>query len=321
MNSCMPFDRGLVETIPVNRSAVERRAASLGGRRTFKVESQVAALVRALQCMDLTTLAGDDTPGRVERLCAKARNPVRREILHALGITDPITVGAVCVYYAQVATAVAALRGSGIPVAAVSTDFPDGQNSPHGMKLEQIAAAIDAGATEIDIVISRAHVLTGNWRALYDEIVDFRAACEDRAKLKTILGTGNLAPLALVAKASAVAIMAGADTIKTSTGKEPVNATLPVGLTMVRPMRRFRDEMPEEQRRVVGFKPAGGIRTAKDVMLWMSLMLEELGEAWTKPDRLRIGASGLLTDIERQLDVLASGDPSAYAATNHQPMA
>lgn len=318
MNTPLPFDHGLVESICVNRSAVERRAATLGTRRTFKVESQAAALVRAVQCMDLTTLAGDDTPGRVERLCAKGRNPVRRDVLRTLGIADPITVGAICVYHAEAATAVAALRGSGVPVAAVSTDFPDGQNSPHEVKLTQIAAAIEAGATEIDIVITRAHALTGNWCALYDEVVGFRTACGDKAKLKTILGTGNLGTLERVAKASAVAIMAGADMIKTSTGKEGVNATLPVGLTMVRQIRRFRDEVPEAQRRVVGFKPAGGIRTAKDVMVWLTLMLEELGEAWTKPDRFRIGASGLLTDIERQLEHLATGQ---YAATHHQPMA
>lgn len=319
MNTPMSFDPGLIESIRVNRPAAERRAGTIGTRRTWKQESQVAVLIRAIQCMDLTTLAGDDTPGRVARLCAKGKSPVRREILEKLlgEGHEPIRVGAICVYHAQVEEAVQCLRGSGIPVAAVSTSFPDGQG-PFETRLREIELSIAAGATEIDIVIPRAFALTGNWRALYGFVFACREMCGDRAKLKVILGTGNLGTLEIVAKASACAIMAGADTIKTSTGKEGVNATLPVGLTMVRQIRRFRDEVPEEQRRTIGFKPAGGIQTAGDVMKWFSLMLEELGEEWTHPDKFRIGASSLLSDIERQLERLATG---RYAARHHQPAA
>lgn len=313
----MPFEPRLIESIRVDTPAALRRAATLGGRRSFKVEAQVAALIRAIQCMDLTTLDGGDTAGRVQRLCAKGLNPVRREILAALGLGDlDLTVGAICVYHAQVVEAVKCLKGR-IPVAAVSTSFPDGQG-PLETRLQEIKLSIEAGAKEIDIVIQRELVLTEDWRGLYNLVVAFRNQCADHAKLKTILGTGNLGTLENVAKASACAIMAGADTIKTSTGKEPVNATIPVGLIMVRQIRRFRDEMPEAFQRVVGFKPAGGIRTAKDAMLWLSLMLEELGEEWTKPELLRFGASGLLTDIERQLEHLATG---RYAADYHQPAA
>lgn len=314
MNQPMPFDAGLVRWTHVNTSAVERRAASLGGRRMFKVEAQVAALLRAALCMDLTTLAGDDTPGRVKRLCAKALNPVRREILAALGVETPITVGAVCVYPALVPAAVKALAGR-LPVASVATDFPSGQ-MPTELKLPEITWAIEQGATEIDVVINRGAALEGRWRDVYDEIVAFRQACGERAKLKTILGVGNLGTLLNVARAAAVAIMAGSDTIKTSTGFEPTNATIPAGLVMVREMRRFMTEF--DPNLILGFKPAGGIKDAAGAMRWLALILEELGEAWTHPDRFRIGASALLTDIERQLEHLATGQ---YAATHHQPMA
>ena len=314
-NSPIPFDLGLVQSIRVNRSAVEARAAELGTRRTFKVEAQVAAYLTAIRCIDLTTLAGDDTPGRVARLCAKALAPLEHDILAPLGISSlPLTVGAVCVYPAQVKTAVQCLNGR-IPVASVATGFPSGQTFLD-VKLKEIDLAIKAGAAEIDVVISREKVLTGKWKALYDEIISYRQVCAQRAKLKTILGVGNLETLTNVAAASAVAIMAGSDIIKTSTGFEPTNATLTSGLTMVRQIRRFTDLGALGDQRV-GFKPAGGIRTAKDSMLWLTLMLEELGVEWTKPNLFRIGASGLLTDIERQLRHLAYG---RYSNAQYHPM-
>jgi deoxyribose-phosphate aldolase len=306
------LDLSVVKALRINRSAVERRTATLPGRRTVKKEWQAAWLLRAISCMDLTTLAGDDTPGNVRRLCAKAAHPLKPELVQALGIADlGLTTGAVCVYHQYVATAVEALRGTGIPVAAVSTGFPAGL-SPFEQRLAEIHASVAAGATEIDIVITRAHVLTGNWEALYDEVRAFRAACGD-AHLKTILGVGELATLTNVARASMVAMMAGSDFIKTSTGKETSNATLPVGLVMTRMIREYGERTGYE----VGFKPAGGIRTAKQALDWLVLMKEELGDRWLRPHLFRFGASGLLTDVERQLEHFVTG---RYAAAYRQPM-
>lgn len=315
VNSPIPFDEGLVNSVRVNRSAIERRTATLSTRRTFKVESQTAAYLRAIQCLDLTTLAGDDTPGRVERLCAKALTPLSAELQELLGITDlTFTVGAVCVYHNLVETAIRCIRGK-IPVAAVSTGFPAGQ-TPFKAKLAEFEASLEAGAAEIDIVISRPLVLLGKWRELYEEIREFRYSCGERAKIKTILGVGNLGTFENIAKASVVAILAGSDFIKTSTGFELTNATLEAGLVMVREIRRLQDIYGEKNLRV-GFKPAGGIRTAKDAAAWLILMREELGEEWTKPELFRIGASTLLNDLERQLSHLATG---RYSATHHHPL-
>jgi deoxyribose-phosphate aldolase len=306
------LDLEVVSATRVNRSAAERRAASLPGRRTVKKEWQAAWLLRAISCMDLTTLAGDDTAGNVKRLCAKARHPVRGDLLEALGVADlGLTVGAVCVYHAHVATAVEALAGSGIPVAAVSTGFPAGL-SPMPQRIAEIRASVAAGATEIDVVITRGHVLRGDWQALYDEVRAFRDACGE-AHLKTILGVGELGTLTNVARASQVAMMAGSDVIKTSTGKEATNATLPVGLVMVRQIRDYL----ERTGHVVGFKPAGGIRTAKQSLDWLVLIKEELGDRWLRPDLFRFGASGLLTDIERQLEHFVTG---RYSAAHRHPM-
>src|SRR5438105_1125842 len=311
-NPGMPLDMDWVRQVRINRSAVERRAVTIPTRRTVKKEWQVAWLLRAITCIDLTTLAGDDTPGNVLRLCAKARHPVRRELLEALGVGDlDLKVGAVCVYHNLVPVAVEALRGSGIPVAAVSTGFPAGQIA-FEQKLEEIAASVEAGAAEIDIVISRAHVLTGNWQALYDEVRAFRAACGD-AHMKTILATHELATLRNVDMASLVCMMAGADFIKTSTGKEPVNATLPFGVVMTRAIREYFERTGYK----VGFKPAGGIRSAKQSLDWLILMKEELGNDWVNNTLFRIGASGLLADIERQLSYFVTGH---YAAAHHNPM-
>lgn len=312
-NPGFPFELDWIRDVRVNRSAVERRAATIGTRRSVKKEWQAAWLLRAITLIDLTTLAGDDTPGNVVRLCAKARNPVRADLLEALGVRDlPIRTAAVCVYHAYVRTAAEALRGTGIPVAAVSTGFPAGL-SPFPQRLAEIRASVAAGAAEIDVVITRAHVLTGNWEALYDEVRAFREAC-GAAHLKTILATGELATLRNAARASVVCMMGGADFIKTSTGKEGVNATLPVSLVMVRAIRDYLERTGHR----VGFKPAGGIRSAKQAIEWMLLMKEELGTRWLEPDLFRFGASSLLTDIERQLEHHATG---RYSAAYRHPMA
>ena len=300
------------EDVQVNLSAAERRAASLPARRSVKKNYQAAWLVKALQCIDLTTLAGDDTPGRVHRLCAKAKRPLRDDIVRALGLNDMPTVGAVCVYPAMVPHAVKALEGSGIPVASVATGFPAGL-TPLPQRLAEIRYAVEQGAKEIDIVIHRAQVLTQDWAALHDEIAAMRQACGE-AHMKAILATGDLKTLRNVYKASMVAMQAGADFIKTSTGKEDVNATLPVSLTMVRALRDY-GELTGFQ---IGFKPAGGLKTAKDAMNWLILMKEELGRRWLEPDLFRIGASSMLGDIERQLEHHVTG---RYAATSHQPLA
>ena len=311
-NPGMPLELDWVEDVRVNRSAVERRTATLTKRRTVKKEWQAAWLLRAVTLMDLTSLSGDDTPGRIRRLCAKARQPVRVDLLEAMGAEHlPVRVAAVCVYHAFVEAAVEALRGSGIPVAAVSTGFPAGLN-PLPERVAEIKASVAAGAREIDVVITRAHVLTQDWRALYAEVQAFRAASGD-AHLKTILATGELATLRNVARASLVCMMAGADFIKTSTGKESVNATLPVGLVMVRSIREYRERTGYS----VGFKPAGGIRSAKDALDWLILMKEELGDPWLRPELFRLGASSLLTDIERQLEYFVTG---RYSAAYRHPM-
>ncbi|HEY0283077.1 MAG TPA: deoxyribose-phosphate aldolase [Rhizomicrobium sp.] len=317
-NSVAAFDPDLIDSVRVNRSAAERRVATLPGRRTVKKEWQAAWFVRAVQCIDLTTLSGDDTPGRVRRICAKARQPVRQDLLEAMGLGEAgITTGAVCVYHAMVETAVEALRGTDIPVAAVSTGFPAGL-TPLPLRIKEVEASVAAGAREIDIVLNRSNVLTGNYRAVYDEVRAFREACGARgacgeAHLKTIIGAGDLGTLTNVGRASMACMMAGADFIKTSTGKEAVNATLPFALTMVRAIRTWRELTGYK----VGFKPAGGISAAKDVLNYQFVMKEELGNDWLRPNLFRIGASSLLTDIERQLDHFVSG---RYSSAHRHPM-
>jgi len=304
LNPGTALDLARVLAVRVNQPGVARRTASLAARRSVKKDFQAAWLVKAIQCMDLTTLSGDDTPGRVHRLCAKARRPLRADLMAALGL-DTLRVGAVCVYHEMVAPAVAQLDGSGIPVAVVSTGFPAGL-TPMETKLREIELSVAAGATEVDIVISRRHGLTHDWQALYDEVKAFRAACGD-AHLKAILATGELQTLENVARASWVCMMAGADFIKTSTGKEGVNATLDVSLVMVRAIREFH----EETGHTVGYKPAGGISNAKTALNYLALIKEELGNRWLTPDLFRFGASSLLTDIERQLEHHVTGHYSA----------
>ncbi|HEY4940318.1 MAG TPA: deoxyribose-phosphate aldolase [Rhizomicrobium sp.] len=311
-NPGIAFDADAIDSLRINRSAAERRIATLPGRRSVKKEWQAAWLLKAVTCMDLTTLSGDDTAGRVHRLCAKARQPVRQDVLDAMGMGEAgITVGAVCVYHNMVGTAVKALEGTVIPVAAVSTGFPAGL-SPLPLRIKEIEASVAAGAREIDIVIDRGHILTGNTKAVYDEMKAFREACGP-AHVKAIIGAGDLGTLTNVARASMACMMAGADFIKTSTGKEPTNATLPFALIMTRMIRAYH-EMTGYR---IGFKPAGGISTAKDAINYLTVMKEELGLPWMQPDLFRLGASSLLTDIERQLDHFVTGH---YSAAHRHPM-
>jgi len=312
-NSGIPLDLNWIQHVRVNTSAVERRAQSQVARRTVKKEWQAAWLLRAISCMDLTTLSGDDTDERVRRLCAKARQPLQQELVHKLGIEElGIKVAAVCVYHVFIETARHALEGSRVRVAAVSTGFPAGL-SPLAERVAEIRRSVEAGADEIDVVITRAHVFGSRWQALYDEIATFKQAC-GAAHMKVILGTGDLLTLRNVARASYVAMMAGADFIKTSTGKEPTNATLPVSLVMVRAIRDY----AQQTGMAVGFKPAGGIRTAKQSLDWLAMMKEELDNSWLRAEMFRFGASGLLGDIERQLDHHATG---RYSAEYRHPIA
>jgi len=312
-NRGIPLDLNWIQEIRANTSAVERRAQSQVARRTVKKEWQAAWLLRAITCMDLTTLSGDDTDERVRRLCAKAKYPIQQEIVHKLGVAElRIKVAAVCVYHTFVETALHALDGSGVRVAAVSTGFPAGL-SPLAERVAEIRRSVEAGAQEIDVVITRAYVFGGRWQALYDEIAAFKHACGS-VHMKVILGSGDLLTLRNVGRASFVAMMAGADFIKTSTGKEPTNATLPVSLVMARAIREY----AQQTGMAVGFKPAGGIRTAKQSLDWLAMMKEELGQSWMQAELFRFGASGLLADIERQLEHHATG---RYSAEYRHPIA
>jgi deoxyribose-phosphate aldolase len=309
----VPLELDWIQGVRVNRSAVERRAQTLGTRRTVKREWQAAWLLRAVSLMDLTTLSGDDTTGYVRRLCSKAVQPVRQDLLDALGVGQiGLHVAAVCVYHQMVATAAQALRDTGVSVAAASAGFPAGL-SPFPIRVAEVRSSVAAGANEIDVVITRGHVLTGSWEVLYDEVRALRNACGD-AHVKVILGTGELGTLSNVARASLVAMMAGADFIKTSTGKESVNAELPVGLVMARTIREYF----ERTGHAVGLKPAGGIRTAKQSLDWLTLIKEELGARWMSPAFFRLGASSLLGDIERQLEHHVTG---RYSASHRHPIA
>ncbi len=303
-NDGIALDLSWVKSVQANTSAIERRAATLPGRRSVKKDYQAAWLCKAISLMDLTTLSGDDTEGRVRRLCAKARQPVRPDLLKALGM-DGLTTAAICVYHDMVDTAVDALRGTNIPVAAVSTGFPAGL-SPFKFRIAEIGESVNAGAEEIDIVITRRHVLQGNWQALYNEMAEMRAAC-GQAHVKALLATGELGSFRNVARASVVCMMAGADFIKTSTGKESVNATLPVTLTMIRTIREYHERTGIR----IGYKPAGGISKAKDALVYLSMIKDELGDRWLQPDLFRFGASSLLGDIERQLEHHVTGGYSA----------
>ena len=306
-NQGLPYDEKLFLDISVNMSAIERRCATAVKRRAVKKESQVAWLLKAISCIDLTTLSGDDTPGRVRRLCAKAKSPIKRDLVDSLDVEElNLNVGAVCVYHDMITHAKAALAGSEIPIAAVSTGFPAGL-TPFKLKVLEIHESVAAGADEIDVVISRKHVLNGDWKKLYDEVKEYKAACGS-SHLKTILATGELGTLRNVAKASWVSMMAGADFIKTSTGKESINATLPVTLVMLRAIRDYFELTGQR----IGYKPAGGISKAKDSINYLILVNEELGRNWLTPNLFRFGASSLLADIERQLEFYSTGNYSAF---------
>ena len=313
-NPGLPLDLAMFMDRQVNRSAVERRVATLPKRRSVKKEWQAAWLLKAITLMDLTTLSGDDTPGRVRRLAAKAKQPLRQDLVEGLGMNGKdLTVAAVCVYPNRVRDAVEALHGAGIPVAAVATGFPSGQ-VPLEPQLVDTERLIEMGAREIDMVISRDYVHTGNWQALYDEVRAFREACGAAAHLKTIIETGELGTLTNVYRASMVSMQAGADFVKTSTGKAKVNATPAFGLVM---MRAIRDYYRLTGYRV-GFKGAGGISSAKAAIDWLILAKEELGDEWLTPALFRFGASSLLGDIERQLWHHVYG---RYAAAHYMPLA
>ena len=312
-NRGMALNLDWVKQARANTSAVERRAQTHTARRTVKKDWQAAWLLRAITCMDLTTLSGDDTDERVRRLCAKGRQPIQQDLVKQLGIESlNIQVAAICVYHRFVETARRALEGSSVQVAAVATGFPAGL-SPLSERIAEIRRSIEAGAQEIDVVITRALVFSSRWQELYDEIAAFKQACGP-VHMKVILGTGDLLTLRNVARASFVAMMAGADFIKTSTGKEPTNATLPVGFVMTRAVREY----AQETGMAVGFKAAGGIRTAKQSMEWLALMKEELGLSWMRAELFRFGASGLLNDIERQLEHQVTG---RYSADYRHPLA
>ena len=305
-NLGLDLDLDWVLSTQANTSAIERRANNIGTRRSIKKQYQAAWLLKAITLIDLTTLSGDDTERRVERLCAKGKKPINENLALALGVNDlAITVGAICVYHEMVKTAVMALKDSNIPVAAVSTGFPAGL-SPLNLRIKEIRESVRAGAAEIDIVISRRHVLNGNWKALFKEVKSFKEACGE-SHMKAILATGELGTLRNVARASIVCMMAGADFIKTSTGKENINSTLPVTLTMLRQIRDYYEKTGYH----VGYKPAGGISKAKDALIYLSLIKDELGDRWLYPDLFRFGASSLLGDIERQLDHFNTGQYSA----------
>ncbi len=290
-----------IDDVQVNLSAVERRTVSLTKRRTVKKEYQAAWLLKSITLLDLTTLNGDDTFGKVDRLCQKALQPISLSILNSLELEgENVLVGAVCVYHNLVSHAKKQLQDK-LPIAAVSTGFPAGLSSFETRKKE-ITNSIKAGADEIDIVINRAYVLQNDWQRLYDEVRTFKEIARDK-KIKTILGVGDLETMRNVAKASLVCMMAGADFIKTSTGKEKINANLNNSLVMLRMIREFYDYSGKK----IGFKPAGGISTAKSVLEFLILVYEELGNTWVDPSLLRVGASSLLIDIERQLHHFAAG--------------
>ncbi len=300
-NYFFDLDTSWIDNIQINLSAIERRTSTLVKRRTVKKEFQVAWLLKAISLIDLTTLSGDDTFGKVEKLCNKALNPIDNYILDDLGLKkNQVKVGAVCVYHHLIKDCKKLIKNQ-LPIAAVSTGFPAGLSS-YMTRKKEISDSIKVGADEIDIVINRGYVLQNNWIKLYEEVRSFKETA-GKTKIKAILGVGDLETLRNVAKASLVCMMAGADFIKTSTGKESTNANLNNSLVMLRMIRDFYAKTGK----MIGFKPAGGISTSKSVLEFLILVAEELGFEWVNPKLLRIGASSLLIDIERQLYHYTSG--------------
>src|SRR6267378_1838773 len=283
----LPLKQRLPRIGSIDQVAVEQRAAELA-KRSIKKEAKVWALELAMRCCDLTTLEGQDTPGKVAALCSKAIRP---------DPSDPNvpSVAAVCVYPNLVPTAKERLQGTGVKVASVATYFPSGQ-APLDVKVRDVEDAVAVGADEIDMVIDRGAFLSGRYAKVYDEIVRVKEACGD-AHLKVILETGELGTYDNVRRASLVAMAAGADFIKTSTGKLPSAATLPVALVMLEAIR----DVFEETGRMIGMKPAGGIRQAKQAVQYLVQLHETLGVEWLTPDLYRLGASSLLNDVLMQL--------------------
>uniref|UniRef100_A0A6B2E6Z7 deoxyribose-phosphate aldolase n=1 Tax=Phlebotomus kandelakii TaxID=1109342 RepID=A0A6B2E6Z7_9DIPT len=299
----IPFEPSWFEQNQVNLRSVEDSVKLLVSRNSVSHPLNVKAwALKALTLTDLTTLSGDDTKANVLNLCLRAAFPFPEHVLDSLGLDEAtknkIHTAAVCVYPSRVPDARQTLSELGklndIPIAAVATGFPSGQY-PLSTRLEEIKCAIESGATEIDIVIDRGLALQGHWQDLYNEILAMRRACGNLAHLKAILGIGELGTMKNVYMASMVAMMAGADFIKTSTGKESVNATLPVGLVMIRAIQDFQRKTGKK----IGLKPAGGVRTVKEAIAWMTLIKETLGNDWLQPHLFRFGASGLLGDIEK----------------------
>ncbi len=276
----------------VDKVYVEERAAALG-KRSIKKATKVAGLKLAISMMDLTTLEGKDTPGKVLMMCQKARWPHEAE--------GTPSCAAVCVYPNLVPVAKKALEGSTVKVASVATAFPSGQ-SPLDVKLDDVRRAVDFGADEIDMVIDRGALLTGDFGKVYDEIVATKEACGP-AHLKVILETGEIGTYDNVRKASQIAMLAGADFIKTSTGKIQPAATPPVTLVMLEAIRDFFYKTGKR----IGMKPAGGIRTAKQALHYLVMVKETLGDAWLTPDMFRFGASTLLNDVLMQLEKERTG--------------
>lgn len=309
----MPFDAGILASIHVAKPQVDADAVDLLARRTFKGPSQVQADLIIPGVIDFTALGGKDSRSNIIRLARRALAPVNQQLLNKLGYPSlRLTTGAVCVYPRQVGHAAEIIMGQ-IPIAVVATDFPHGQNSILKLRCQQIKDAVADGANEVDIVIVGEFALNQDWRKLYDELVAMKEAC-GLARMKVILRIGDIEDYELIAKATAVAIMAGACFVKTSTGMEAVNATFPVGLIMMRIIRRFFYEF--DLGRMVGFKPAGGIRSAADARKWLILMFEELGRIdrrWISPELFRLGASGLLDDLILQLMTNAEGGGENYA--------
>jgi deoxyribose-phosphate aldolase len=289
----LPLEPRLPRIGSIDQVAVEARAGELA-KRSIKKDAKLFALDLAIRCMDLTTLEGSDTPGKVAALCSKAIRPDPSD-------ASVPSVAAVCVYPNLVPVARERLEGSGVKVASVATAFPSGQ-SPLDAKLDEVRWVVEHGADEVDMVIDRGAFLSGRYAKVYDEIVRVKEAAGD-AHLKVILETGELGTYDNVRRASLLAMAAGADFIKTSTGKLPSAATLPVALVMLEAIR----DVHEETGRIVGFKPAGGIRNAKQAIQHLVLVHETLGPDWLTPDLYRIGASSLLNDVLMQLRTQRTG--------------
>lgn len=295
-NPGIPFDLGWIRRFAVSEEKVRKRAETAGELRLPGDDSREEELLRILASIDLTTLSGDDTAATVRRLCRTARSPLSGVLKKELGPGPGAThVAAVCVFPAFVPAALEALQGTGIPVATVAAGFPHGL-STLSQRVGEVVGAAEAGAQEIDVVIRREWALTGDWARLYHEIREFRQAA-GAAGLKVILATGELQTLSQVGRAALTSLMAGADFVKTSTGKEKVNATLPVGFAIMDALGRYR----RRTGRLGGLKPAGGIRTVQEGFQWLKAVEVELGPQATDRSRFRIGASSLLGDVVESL--------------------